>query len=323
MFKKIASFLLCICLISSVALCLCSCDEDEGDNYPVTVADVTIEAEPLNIVVLSDSMADIISYMGYDVKMVGRSVETDQPFLAVVPTVGTATAPDIKAIISYETDLVIAENTLSDSTKKALSNAGIPVLVLKEATSMEELKTLYTNLGTALGGNVTGKTKGEESYDEFTTTLSDYKNAIPSNVVKTACYLYLDEQGTLCSFANGTLEHKLFSYCGAINSLSSQETNEVDLNNLKISTPTYIYYDSPQVLDYLNANSELSSMGALQNGNIYQVKKSDFSRLGTTTEENIYQMISFMFIEDKATPDEATPDTAQTETLPEASYSFS
>lgn len=314
MFKRVISLLLCILMIATMGLSLCSCKGEDSKEYPVTVANVTIEKEPLNIVVLSDCLADVISYMGYDIKMVGRNIETDQEFLSVVPIVGTATEPNVDSIVSSETDLVIADSSLSENSKSALATANIPVLTLSKANSFEELKTLYVNLGTALGGNVTGRQAGLDSYDELLKTISDFKDAIPQETVKSACYLYLNENGELCTLTKGTIEHELFSYNGAINVFKSQETPQVDLELLKISTPSFIFYDDPAVLDYLGNDSNLANMGALKNGKTFQVNQNEFNRQGTTYEELIYRMIEFMFITSVATPDEATPDDATTVT---------
>ncbi len=308
MLKRVISLSLCILMITATVLTLCSCKGEESKEYPVTVANVTIEEEPLNIVVLSDCLADIVSYMGYDVKMVGRSIETDQEFLSVVPLVGTANEPNTDSIITYNADLVITETPLSETAKRDLSDAKIPVLTLKRANSFEELKTLYTNLGTALGGAVSGKKQGTDSYNELIKTISDFKDAIPKNLVKSCCYLYLNENNELSTLTKGTMEYDIFSYNGAINVLGSQETPDVDLELLKISTPSFIFYDDPAVLDFLKNDAELSNMGAVKNDKTYQVKKTDFYRHGTTCEELVYRMIEFMFITSEATPDEATPD---------------
>lgn len=319
MLKKVISLSLCILMIATTALTFCSCKGEDSKEYPVTVANVTIEKEPMNIVVLSDCLADIISYMGYDVKMVGRSTETDQEFLSVVPIVGTASDPNVNAIVSSETDLIIADSSLSENSKKSLAATSIPVLTLEKANSFEELKALYTNLGTALGGAISGKKQGIDSYDELIKTISDFKDAIPQEAVRSACYLYLNENGELCTLIKGTIEYELFSYNGAINVFNSQETPQVDLELLKISTPTFIFYDDQAVLDYLNNDINLSNMGALKNDKTYQVKKTDFYRQGTTYEELIYRMIEFMFITSEATQDEATPDdVTTTEALGEA-----
>lgn len=323
MLKKTVSLILCICLLSTMMLTLCSCKNKKGDEYPVTVAGVTLEEEPLNIVVLSDSLADIISYIGYDVKMVGRSVECNQEFLSVVPLVGTASAPNVDSIISYETDLVIAEDNVPDSVKQQFADNDIALLTLKKPTNFDEMKALYADLGTALGGNSTGKEKGNSAYTELFDTLDTYNNAIPTSNIKSACYLYLDETGTLCTLTKGSIEFDMFAYNGAINVFESQEAPQVDLNQLKFATPSCIFYDSEEVLTYLKNDSELCNMAALTNEETFLLKKSDFARLGTTFEENTYRMIEFMFIEE-STPDEATPDDADaiTETVSETIVGF-
>lgn len=318
MYKRVISLLLCITMIFTMGLCLCSCSKTQDKGYPVTINDVTIEKEPQNIVVLSDCMADIISYMGYDVKMVGRSVECDQEFLSVVPLVGTASEPNIESIISYETDLVIADSPLSEGAKTALAEASIPVITLSKATSMTELEALYVNLGTALGGSETGKETGKNSYDELISTMSDFNDAIPNSVVKTCCYLYMDEAGTLCTLTKDTIEYDLFSYCSAINVFSEQEEPQVDINQLKISTPSFIFYDDEAVLEYLNSEPDLSTMGALTQGKTYQVQRMYFNRQGTTCEELIYHMIDFMFSEE--TDDEVMTDGTTEETVSGFSY---
>ena len=324
MYKRVISILLCIIMIACCTLCLGACKSEASENYPVTVSGVTIESEPENIVVLSDCLADIISYikqdshMSYDVKMVGRNAETTQEFLSVVPSVGTMNNIDVNAIISYETDLVLADSTLPGNVKSQLEEAQIPVLILDKAKSFEELKVLYENIGKALGGKVTGKKNGNDSYNALMKTLKDFKEAIPNDVVKTACYLYFNENNELCTLTKGTAEFELFSYNGAINIFSSQETPLVDLEQLKIGTPTFIFYDDEAVIDYLENDAELSTMGALNNDRTYQIKLSDFNRQGTTYEEMAYRMLEFMFITSEATPDEATPDdatVAETETV--------
>jgi len=318
MLKRTLSLILSIVLIFTMVLSLCACKDEAGVEYPVTIGDLTIEKEPLNIVVLSDCLSDAISYMGYDVKMVGRNLESDQEFLSVVPIVGTAQEPNIDSIFSYEADLVIAEDTLSENAKSNLAQNNIPLLVLNRANSFEELNSLYINLGTALGGNVTGKAHGKASYDELMKTISDFEDAVPGSIVKAACYLYVDEHGTLCTLTKDTIEYELFSHCAAINVFSSQQEPQVDLEQLKISTPSFIFYDDKAVLDILNENDELSNMNAIKENHTYQIKKRDFYRQGKTYEEIIYQMIEFMFVKSEATPDDVTPSQTQAETQAEA-----
>lgn len=325
MFKKILSIVLCLCLVLGITLTLCSCKDESNGEYPVVYGDVTIEQEPQNIVVLSDNLADIISYIGYDVKMVGRDLETDQEFLSIVPIVGTAKEPNFDSILSYETDLVIASNELSDDAKAKLSEQGITTITMKTPTTYDELKATYIDLGTILGGNITGKAQGESSYTELFDTLKTFKSAVPNDIIKTVCYLYVDENGDLCTLTKDSLEYKLFSYCGATNVFSAQEEALVDIEQLRLSTPSYIICDDKSVLEILQSNDTLSNMTALTQGNIYNLKKSEFERMGTSLEDNIYHLIEYMFILSEATANEATPDTAvaqESDAQPDTSAGF-
>lgn len=316
MFKKIISLLLCVSLVITMGLCLCSCKKANSKEFPVNVGSITIEEEPMNIVVLSDCLADIVSYTDYSGKIIGVGDDCTQDYLAVVPSMGTASTPDVDKIIKNGADLVITEVAVPDDAKKKLDEAEIQVLTLSRAKNFKELQTLYTNICTALGGNISGKAEGAKAYTELIDTLKSYGEAVSSDIITTACYLYLDESGALCTFTNNTIEHEIFSYCGAINVFSEQQTPQIDTEQLRVSTPSFIFYDNPDVLDVLLMDAELSNMSAVVNENYLEVKKIDFSRQGVTYEDLIFTMMDFMFNreDEPSTPDQATVD----EITPEA-----
>lgn len=156
--KKVISVLLTATLAFSAATVFSGCDSEK--DYPVTVANLTIKEEPENIVVLSPETADIISYIGYDVKMVGRSDEVDQEFLSVVPSVGAAHIPSIDKIKESEADIVFADVDIDSTAVKALEEEGIMVISIAPPENVAELETAYVTLGKILGGEITGTDKG-------------------------------------------------------------------------------------------------------------------------------------------------------------------
>ena len=307
--KKVLSLFLALVIVSSCAVLFSACSGGKSSEYPVTIGDITIKSEPKNIVVLNDNLADIISYIGYDVKMVGRAITCDQEFLKVVPSVGSPDNPSIDTIQSYETDLVIADNTLSEKSRSKLEEAGITVVIFDDASSFEELQTLYTNLGTVLGGNVTGSAKGSDAYQDLTSTLSSFKKAV-SGVVKTVAYLYIEQNGQLCTFPAKTIESDILSYTGALNIFANEEEEVIDTAQLKLGTPTYIFYDSEDVLNYLKNDEALSTLSALTSGRTYMIPLKNFHRQGTTMEDTVFNMTNIMFVQSEteaATPDEIAP----------------
>lgn len=315
--KKALSILLALLVLSSCAVLFSACSSSSKD-YPVTIGDVTVKSEPKNIVVLNDNLADIISYIGYDVKMVGKAITCDQEFLKVVPAVGSPDNPSIDTITGYETDLVIADNTLGESSRKKLEEAGITVVAFDSAKTFEELETLYSNLGAVLGGNVTGREKGEKAYKDLVSTLSSFKKAV-SGVVKTFAYLYLDENGELCTFTKDSMEDTILSYTGALNVFSNQDLPKVDHAELKMGTPTYIFYADEETLSYLEDDEALSSLAALSGNRAFMIPLKDFKRQGTTMQDTVFNISNIMFVQSEteaATPDEVTPSETLGELTP-------
>lgn len=315
--KRILSIVLSVCVLLSCAVIFAACDTKNSKDWPVEMNGVTIDKEPENIVVLNDVHADVISYIGYNIKMVGRSAECDQDFLHVVPIMGSAASPDVNAIANADTDLVIADSTLSADAKSSIESNGAKVVVMDIPTNNEELKDLYINLGTVLGGKETGKEKGEKSYDEFFEML-DNLNTSTSNIVQTVAYLYLDDTGKLCTFTKGTMPFDFFNYNGKSNVFVNQEKPEVDLQQLRIGSPNYIFYDSEEVLTELKAHNELKNVNALKNEHTCLIPKKSFERYGSSTEKAIYDMLSYIQESSKSSEDEATPDYSPKVTVPPA-----
>lgn len=301
--KRTISLFIIVALIISCAFTLPGCSGSGSKEYPVSYGDATISQEPQSIVVLNDSVADIIAYIGYHVKMAGRAVSCDQDYLRVVPSVGTSNNPAIDTIVQVGADLVIADSTLPDKIREKIEAQGIQVITMDRAGDLQSLEKQYSDIGAILGGNETGKKKGQDSYKSLFDMLSQFKTAT-TGVVKTTAYLYLDDSGALCSFTKGSLEQKIFNYNGTINALSHQETPQVNATDLRLGSPTYIFYDDEKVLEYLSNDEQLMNLGALREGRTYQLPLKKFYRQGVSFEKTVYEMIDYLNAQDQSTPDQ-------------------
>lgn len=290
--KKIVSVFLASALAVSACAGLAGCSGD--NNYPVSVADVTIETEPKDIVVLSDETADIISYLGYAGKMAGRSDEVNQNFLSVVPSVGSAQTPDVATIISYATDIVFSDDTLDEASKKELTDAGILVLNIASPETATELETVYLTLGKILGGAVDGAQKGSDSYEELTDKMKACKVEGNNSISKTICYLYLngDKLNTLHS---GTYGDMLLGYTGAVNAAVNVSESEIDTKILKIANPDYILYADDATLNFIKNEPDLKGLKAVKNNQTLMVSKEEISRMGTTSLLTLNKIMNFMY----------------------------
>ena len=306
--KKLVSLLLAAVLCCTAAVTLAGCGDK---NYPVSIANITIEKEPANIVVLDPSSADIISYMNYDGKLVGRSTEVDQSFLAVAPEVGTANTPDVNAIIDAKAEIVFATDKIDEKSLKELEDAKIKVIKMSIADSPKELERNYNTIGIILGGEITGAEKGKSAYDKLIEHMDKLKvdaaTAEDTQGVLTACYLYVDN-GTLCVMNNGTYVDMLMGYTGAVNVAVNAQERNVDVSTLKIANPNFIFYDSEQTLDVIRNDKVLSQLDAVKGDHIMMVTQKQVSRQGLTALDTLEKMIYFMHPQlalRKATADEA------------------
>lgn len=126
--KKLVSVLLAAAVALSSALIMTGCEEQE---YPVSIANYTIEKEPENVVVLDPVTADIMAYMDFERKFAGRSKEVTQPELKAAPVVGTEENPDIDQIVKLKTDLVFCNDKIAEDAQKKLESKGIQVIKLQ------------------------------------------------------------------------------------------------------------------------------------------------------------------------------------------------
>lgn len=261
MFKKILSLILTGVIILGTAAVLSSCGEEA--EFPVTIGKITIEQEPENIVILDKNLADIISAIGYDVKMVGRSDEVNQKGLAVVPSMGTSHDPSVTSIIKAKTDIVFANSSLNDTDVSKLKKAGVIVANLENAHTLKQLKSLYDKIGRMLGGNVSGKTAAMKAYKEVKDTLKAVKNAAKRDkTVTTLAYLYADN-GVLKTITSGTWESTMLDYTGSMNVFGKAESDVVDIDQLMLANPNFIFVSDKKVLKYLSTSDVLSDLDAL------------------------------------------------------------
>ena len=312
--KKLIAGIICAVLVLGTALSLSGCGDK---NYPVKIANLTINKEPKSIVVLDPNSADIISYMGYDVKIVGRSREVDQKYLDVAPVMGSAVSPSVQDIIDSGATVVFANEGLNDDFEQSLEKEGIAVIKMSVAETPKQLETNYHTIGKILGGNDDGDAKAASSYDKLISAMEQRKSeasAKNATALDTVCYLYY-EQGGLRLMTRGTYGDMLLGYTGSVNVAVNIDENKVDVNTLKVANPKYIFYADDSTLKAVQADPVLSKLAAVTGGKTMQITKDEMSRQGLTALETLEKMIGFIHPE-LAKAQKATEPTQQTETKP-------
>lgn len=291
--KIISIALAVVTMLSAVAL-FSGCSDGE---YPVEVANITIESQPKNIVVLDAPTADILIATGYDRYIVGRSDEVDQQSIAVAPSVGSYENPDTDKIINSGTNLVFAGQSINEDAKKKLQDKGIQVVTMSHGDTPKQVETNYVTIGKICGGTKTGAKKGEDTYNELLDKMNNYKQQVNnrnSGILDTVCYLYTEDD-RLKMMTSGTYGDMLLGYTGAVNAAVNISDNNVDVATLKIANPNFIFYADNATLDKIKGDTTLASLGAVKTGKILEVSLEEMSRPGNTALEALEKMVYFMY----------------------------
>lgn len=243
------------------------------NDYPVTVGTVKFDAGPEKVAVLSPSLADAVLALGYEIKLVGRTEACTQEDLSVLPVVNGPDQLSVQQIKDLSADLVLTEQAPSEEQDQALSDAGIKTLVMNPGNSQEEIEQLYLDLGSVLGGAKTGYDKGQRTAKSFFVSLDEVQRLAGrqrGDMVVTACYLY-DAKGT--AVTGDQFGSRLIEYSGAVNAVSDSTGGKVDLEDLRLGNPTFIFC-APGVKQELAGDAELSKLTAVQEGKVFEMEPS-------------------------------------------------
>lgn len=317
--KRILSLLLAAALVLGAAAALSGCASAE---YPADIANITIEKEPENIVVLDANTADIIAFMGLDGKIVGRSDQVDQQALGAAPSVGGSSNPSVSKIKESDAAVVFAPEAIQESAVKELEESGIKVIKMSFADTPKQLLTNYKTIGKILCGQNAGEKKGEESYKKLIDELEAIQSSIPvadANPVNagTVCYLYY-EDSNLKIMTRDTYGEMLLEYTNCTNVAGQITEAAVDVQVLNTSKPNYIFYSDQNALKAIKSDSVLSKLPAVKNNNMLQITESEMKRQGSTAVQTVKRMVDFVYKGKNSAPEEpvTNPSAAQSTTQP-------
>ena len=302
MFKKIVALALAAGMVLSAA----ACNSSRSEEYPVKLANITISKAPDRVIVLSDSIADILVSCGFIKKIEGRSDECTQEEISGVKTVGSKLKPDLEKISALSPDVIFADSDMPKEQLTKLNESGFTVITFVPATSMSGISDLFGNIGAVMAGETTGREIGEERAETLSVTMDDLQRLIPeSKVLVTACYLY-DEKGT--SLKDDTPSGKLFEYLNAVNVCKAGVADDEAFNALKLANPQYIFCDIG-VKDKIMKSKLFKDFSAVKNKQVYELSSELFSRQGNSLVEALTDMIEIMYPSVSINPEDPTKRT--------------
>lgn len=288
MLKKIIALV----LAAGIAFSAAACGTSNAGEYPVKLANITINAAPEKVVVLSDSIADILVSCGFIKKIEGRSDECTQEEISGVKSVGSKISPDVEAILDIYPDIIFADSDMPREQLSKLRDTGITVITFVPATSMSGIADLFGHIGAVMAGETTGRKIGEDRAETLSVTMDDLQRLVPENkVLVTACYLY-DENGT--ALTDETPAGKLFDYLNAVNVCKAGVSDDESFNALKLADPQFIFCDVG-VKEKLTKSDKFKKFSAVKNDKVYELPSELLSRQGNSLVEALTKMMEVMY----------------------------
>ena len=292
--KKIISVVLSVCMLLFAASCnliVNNSDESQFD-YPVTVGNVVFDKEPENVVVLSDNIADIILTCGYEGKLAARSDACTRDGLEVLPSVGTPDSPDIDKLRELNTTLVLGDQSFDSETKREIEELGAEVLIIKPAVNENEIKTLYSNIASILGGSYSGKIKAMPIAEGIENELDSMKNEIiDRDVISTACYIYSVGGDQFRVAYSKDYASQLFDYAQLTNIALDDDDGYIGIDTLIMSNPETIFCDEG-VAEIIAEDSDLQNLSAVMNRKLFTLPRKYLTLQGRTRIQTVDYLIA-------------------------------
>ncbi|MBQ6568775.1 MAG: ABC transporter substrate-binding protein [Clostridia bacterium] len=266
-------------VIISLMICLMpSCGKKK--EYPVTINGVEITSAPTKIVSLSPSFTDIIFLLGYESLLVGISDRCDYEEAKTLTRCGTSSSPEVDIIIALGTNLVLADRELPPDAVKRLNASDVLVLSLNNATNHSELKELYTNIGSALGGKVTGSAHGRNVATILLDTLDDIgRTAFGATEYKTV--LYMDDLDGKKIATGDTFLGYVFNCCNINNAADSCTDWQFDKEFIAIADPDVIFCKKGIGYD-LRRSTQFANIKAIKSRDVYEIDEMWLEKQGST-----------------------------------------
>jgi len=177
MLKRSIAVLLTVIIMLSAVIPLAGCRNDRN-NFPVTVAGITINERPERIICLSSEYTEIIVRMGYGSLIVGRPFDCTNAEVQNITSIGTSASPAVDIITGLDADLLIADTSTPIEILEQISASGLQILQLIPPTTRTAFSNLYRCIGSALDGATDGYAVGDTAARNLLIKMDDVERAV-------------------------------------------------------------------------------------------------------------------------------------------------
>jgi iron complex transport system substrate-binding protein len=257
--------------------------------YPVTVGDLTLDAQPMRIISLSPSSTEMLYAIGAGAQVVAVDEYSNYPAEAVaLGTTLSGFEPNIEAISGFTPDLVIASYD-PGSLAEQLGSLNIPLFIANAPTNLDSVYEQIEQLG-LLVGHVT-------EADQLVASMQTEIDAAVAAVVVPATPLsyYYELDDTYYSVTSNSFIGQLFNLFGLRNIADNAEAGndypQLSAEAIVSSNPDMIFLADTkccaQSAVTVAARDGWGEMAAVVAGNITELDDDIASRWGPRIVELI------------------------------------
>ncbi|MGM9923835.1 MAG: ABC transporter substrate-binding protein [Bacillus sp. (in: firmicutes)] len=291
--KRLYSFLSILTL--SIILTACGSDEQassdvkedaqkEVQSYTVTDDagnEVKFDQVPEKIVSLQPSNTEILFELGVGDKIIGATEYDNYPKEAKkIERVSDSVVINTEAIIAMKPDAVIAYTIGDENALKPIKEAGIPVFVIKSATSIDDIYGDINQLAKVMGVEEKGK--------EIVNDIKEQINAVQEKTadIKKPAKVYYEISPSPDIFTTGsqTFQQEILEMAGVENIFAEQtgwvkiSEEEVLKRNPQVILTTVNYVEDP--IGEIKSRANWKSVEAIANNQVHQLDNDIMSRPG-------------------------------------------
>ena len=254
--------------------------------FPVTISanngEIEIPAFPVSIVSLSATHTEMLYAIGAGAQVVAVDMFSNYPEGTPLTEL-TGFTPSVEAIVGFDADLVVIDGDWDGSSVAALTELGVPVVVLPAANTLDDVYSQIERLGVATAhiGEAT------ELVGQMKTDIDEILTGIPAVDEPLTFYHELDT--VFFSVTTETFIGQLYELMGLVNIADSVGEGSFGYPQL---SEEYIIEQDPDLIFLadticcaMNADSIADRPGwatltAVQNGGVIELSDDVASRWG-------------------------------------------
>jgi iron complex transport system substrate-binding protein len=318
--KKMYSFILTV-MVAAMVLAGCNTAEEPAKNesktgekpvqeqksdFPVTVEDaldedVVIQEKPEKIISLIPSNTEIVYGLDNGDAIVGVTDFDNYPEEAMAKEKIGGIEFNIEKMISLKPDLVLAHESTADSAKaglQQLKDAGIVVVVVNDAQTLDEVYTSIKMIGNALGESEKANELIEGIKDKFA-ELQKKAESIKEDGKKTV-FVEVSPAPEIYTAGKNTFIDELLTIIGANNASAEMEgwakvdPEAIVERNPDVIVTTYGYYTEKPIEQVLGRKG-WKNVSAVKEKQVFDVHSDLVTRSGPRLAEGAEELAKAIY----------------------------